>query len=210
MDSQDQAKNNIVIGIDVAKETLDFATPDASGTVPNTSAGIEKLRKKLPAPGEAIIVLESTGGYENLVVAELLAKGHHVARVNPRQVRRFAEAMGILAKTDGIDAKVIAEFGRHIPVRTLKQISHPQLELGQLVTRRRQLLDLKTMESNREQQSTEKTTVKSIQQMIKSIEKQIDQIDKEIARRIDSNDQWKQQVELLTSVPGVGNVTAPR
>jgi transposase len=104
MNSQDQPKNRIVIGIDVAKQTLDFATPDASGTVPNTSAGIEKLRQKLPEPGQAVIVLESTGGYEHLVVAELVARGHHVARVNPRQVRRFAEAMGILAKTDRIDA----------------------------------------------------------------------------------------------------------
>ena len=104
MNSQDQPKNRIVIGIDVAKQTLDFATPDASGTVPNTSAGIEKLRQKLPEPGQAVIVQESTGGYEHLVVAELVAQGHHVARVNPRQVRRFAEAMGILAKTDRIDA----------------------------------------------------------------------------------------------------------
>lgn len=208
MNAQHNAEHDVSMGIDVAKETLDFALPDGSGTVPNTAAGIRKLTRKLPPPGQAVIVLESTGGYENLVIAELLAEGHHVARVNPRQVRRFADALGILAKTDRIDARVIAEFGRHIPVRKLQALSRPQVELGQLVTRRRQLIGLKTMESNREHQSTENSTLKSIRGLLRSIEKQIEQIDREIARRIDSNEQWKQQQKLLTTVPGVGQVTA--
>ena len=175
-------QDSIVVGIDVAKDSLDVALPGAACTVTNSPTGIKTLKKKLPKPGDAIIVLEATGGYENIVVAELLADGHHIARVNPRQVRRFAEALGILAKTEKIDAQVIAKFGQHIPVRQLTAISRPRLELGQVVIRRRQLVELKTMESNRKQQSTEKRTLKSIKKMIKTLEQQIVDIDKEIAR----------------------------
>lgn len=101
------------VGIDVSKATLDVAlTPEAKPfSVSNERDGIDKLLAKLPAPGTCLITLEGSGGYERLVIAELLDRGHHVALANPRQVRDFAKGLGILAKTDEIDARVLARFG---------------------------------------------------------------------------------------------------
>tara|TARA_A100001037_G_C15067725_1_gene597886 strand:- start:34 stop:996 length:963 start_codon:yes stop_codon:yes gene_type:complete len=201
--------NLTVVGIDVAKSSLEVALPEKKTfETKNNTKEITKLLKTLPAPGQALIVLEATGGYENLLVGELLVAGHLVARVNPRQIRRFAQALGILAKTDGIDAAVIARFGEQIRPRTLEPLSEPHLELQQLVTRRRQLVEMRTMESNRSEQVTAKPAVKSIKKVLKLIETQIRELDEEIAKRIDSDDQWKQQAALLSTVPGVGTVTA--
>jgi len=198
-----------VVGIDVAKRTLEVALPGKKSLeIKNNTKEITNLLKKLPEAGQALIVLEATGGYENLLVGELLVAGYHVARVNPRQVRRFAQALGILAKTDRIDAAVITRFGEQIRPRTLSPLSQPHVELQQLVLRRRQLVDLRTMESNRLEQVTAKPAIKSIRKVLKVIESQIAELDEEIAQRIDSDEQWKNQAALLSSVPGVGTVTA--
>jgi transposase len=198
------------VGIDVSKATLDVAiTPEGKPfSVANVREGIGKLLDKLPPPGTCLIALEGSGGYERLVIAELLDRGHHVALVNPRQVRDFAKGLGILAKTDRLDAAVLARFAQVVAPRCLDKPTGSQTELQQLVERRRQLIALRTAELNRRQQATSKRTIRSIDAVLKTINKQIDEIEDEITRLVDQHSDWLQKVDLITSVPGVGNLTA--
>ena len=198
------------VGIDVSKASLDVAlSPEANPfSVSNDRDGVKKLLAKLPPPGSCLVTLEGSGGYERLVIAELLDCGHRVALANPRQVRDFAKAMGILAKTDAIDARVLAKFGQVVAPRCLEKPAGPQAELQQLVERRRQLIDLRTAETNRLHQASSKVTQRSIQAVLKTLGKQIDALEAEIAKLVDQHDDWKQKTEILTSVPGVGKITA--
>ena len=198
------------VGIDVSKVSLEVAlTPEAKPfTVANDRGGIEKLLGKLPAPGSCLITLEASGGYERLVIAELLDRGHRVAMANARQVRDFAKGLGILAKTDPIDARVLARFGQVVAPRCLEKPVGPQAELQQLVNRRRQLIDLRTAETNRLHQASSKVTKRSIQAVLKVLEKQVNALETELAALVDQHEDWKHKAEILTSVPGVGDITA--
>jgi transposase len=198
------------VGIDVAKDQLDVALLPSGKKlpVPRNRQGYHQLLAQLPAAGTCLIILEATGGYEREVVAELLSQGHHVAVVNPRQVRDYARALGILAKTDEIDARVLARFGEQVKPRCILASAPELAELQQLVDRRRQLLDLRTAETNRLEQITSKMARKSIQQVLKTLDKQLEHIEGEIARLVASNDDWRRKAELLISVPGVGDTTA--
>jgi transposase len=200
------------IGIDVAKDTLDAAWSTTTGTERSSSengkSGHNELVKKLPPPAGARVVVEATGGYERTLVTALIEAGYRVAVVNPRQVRDFAKALGILAKTDRIDALVLARFGEQVQPRLLEEDPADRAELMQLVTRRRQLIDLRTMESNRLTQSTARAAQKSIRHVLKLLEKEIDQLESEIARLLGSDDDWRAKIELLSSVPGVAKVTS--
>jgi len=142
------------------------------------------------------------------MVAELIAAGHQVAVVNPRQVRDFARGLGILAKTDRLDAEVIARFGQQAKPRPTEKMPEKQDELQQLVVRRRQLIDLRTAENNRLPLARSKSVIKSIRSMVEQLQKKIRQIEKEIADLVESDDQLQCQATLMKSVPGVGAVTA--
>jgi transposase len=198
------------VGVDVSKRTLELAlSPDAkSCTVENDRPGIQKILQKLPAPGTCVVVLEPSGGFERTVIGELLQAGHLVALVNPRQARDFAKGIGILAKTDAIDSRVLARFGEVVKPRCLTLPDGPQAELQQLVERRRQLIDLRTAESNRLKQAPTKATQKSIQAVLNTLEKQVFSIEKQIQEIIRKHDDWQHKVDLMTSVPGIGQVTA--
>jgi transposase len=200
----------ISVGIDVSKAALDVAlSPDSKPfRVDNDRGGVQKLCARLPAPGSCRITLEGSGGYERLVIAELLDRGHRVALANPRQVRDFAKGMGILAKTDALDAAVLAKFGQVANPRCLEKPAGPQAELQQLIERRRQLIELRTAETNRLQQASSKVAQRSIQAVLHMLEKQILALEAEIARLVDQHQDWKQKADLLTSVPGVGDITA--
>lgn len=201
---------NLCVGIDVSKGALDVHLLPERRTlkVPNTSAGHAQLLAQLPAPGTCRIVLEATGGYERRLVGELVAAGHFVSVANPRQVRDFAKAHGILAKTDRIDAQVIARFARDVKPRPVAQTSQTQGELDQLVTRRRQLLQLRTAETNRLQDGLAKLVRQSVQRSIDALTKDLVRIDRAILELVQSDDDWKHRFELLKTVPGVGDVTA--
>jgi transposase len=201
---------NLCVGLDVSKDSLDgHQLPEGrSFTVPNTAKGHAALLAQLPAPGTCRVVLEATGAYERRVVGELVAAGHFVSVVNPRQVRDFAKAHGILAKTDRIDARVIARFARDVKPRPVAKTSEKQGELDQLVTRRRQLVLLRTAESNRLQDGLAKLVRRSVQRSIDAIAKDITRLDRAILKLVESDDDWKQRFELLKTVPGVGDVTA--
>jgi transposase len=200
------------IGIDVAKETLDAAWTTTSGvmreSVANTRAGHDGLLKRLPQPTDGRVVVEATGGYERALVTALIEAGYRVAIVNPRQVRDFAKALGILAKTDRIDAAVLARFGQQVQPRILEEDPRHRAELMQLVARRRQLIDLKTMESNRQDQATARAAQKSIRHVLALLAKEIDQLEAEIARLLASDDDWRAKIALLSTVPGVAKVTS--
>ena len=155
-----------------------------------------------------LVVIEATGRYEKAVALALVDAGYLVSVVNPRQVRDFAKALGILAKTDRIDARVIARFGEQVRPRALAQMHEKQDELDQLVTRRRQLIASRTAEKNRTGTVTAKVVRKSLQKIVDQLSKEIRRIDSEISRLIKSDEEWKGRSELLQSAPGVGEVTA--
>ncbi|MEM7478081.1 MAG: IS110 family transposase [Planctomycetota bacterium] len=198
------------VGIDVSKAKLDLACSDQSTatTFTNDSKGFDELMKLLPEPNLCLIVLEATGNYEQALVVRLTDAGHVVSVVNPRQVRSFTKAMGRLAKTDKIDARVIAEFGEKIRPRAVAKTKELQGELDQLVTRRRQLIETRTSEKNRQGQAKSKLVHKSIQRVLDTLNKDVKAIDREIARLVQSDDHWKNRAELLGTIPGVGDVTS--
>jgi transposase len=197
-------------GVDVSKRSLDLCLlpDDRRQSFTYDEQGLAQLSKALPAPGTCRIVVEATGGYQRAVVAELVNAGHLVAVVNPRQVRDFARGLGILAKTDRIDAYVLARYSQQAEPRTVAQISEKAAELEQLVVRRRQLIQLQTAETNRKHASSSKAVRTSIQQVIVVLRKQIDQVEQQILAFVESDDDWKDKMDRLGSVPGVGPVTA--
>jgi len=203
------ATDAIFVGIDVSKAQLDVAVlPNGPRSrVDNDRQGAAQLIRQLEPIAPSLIVIESTGGYERLIITELLAVGLPVALVNPRQVRDFARGIGQLAKTDTIDAEVLALFAKHVQPRLLETTPKKQAELEQLVTRRRQLLGLRNTESNRLGTTVAKLARKSLKQTIALFDRQMAELDKEIARRIETDDDWRDKARLLRSVPGVGPVT---
>ena len=202
--------NLTFVGIDVAKATLDlhFLPSGQSHSVPNSPAGLRQLRKLLPAPADCRIVLEATGGYERQVVADLLDAGFHVAVVNPKRVRDFARALGLAAKTDRLDARVLALFAEKVQPAPAQKTPEKQAEIQQLVARRRQLIDLRTQESNRWDVTHSKPARKSIQAVLNTLERQVRDIERAIEDLVESDDEWRQKTELVQSVPGLGDVTA--
>jgi len=197
-------------GIDVSKRSLDLCLlpEERRQSFAYDEQGLAELSKALPAPGTCRIVVEATGGYQRILVAELVNAGHQVAVVNPRQVRDFARGLGILAKTDRIDAYVLARYAQQAELRTVAHVSEKAAELEQLVIRRRQLIQLRTAETNRKHTIASKAVRQSIQQMIVVLRKQIDRVEQEILALVESDDDWKNKMDRLGSVPGVGPVTA--
>jgi len=199
------------VGIDVSKATLDVAfEPDAKVEQFNQTAnGHKELLRKIHQPGTCLIVLEATGRHEKEIAIKLVDAGHIVAVVNPRHVRDFAKAHGILAKTDSIDAAVIAKFGQQVRPRAIAKTHDLQDELDQLVARRRQIIVARTAEKNRKKTpGNSKFVVKSLTKTIKHLDKELKLVDAEIARLVQSDDDWKARMELLKSVPGVGPATS--
>jgi transposase len=198
-----------LVGIDVAKHSLDVyvTSQERSFTINNNTAGFKQLLAELPAAGQCLVVVEATGGYQSRVVAALVMAGHQVAVVNPRQVRDFARSLGILAKTDRIDARVIARFAEQSRPRPVEIGSEKQAQLAELATRRRQLVEMRTAEHNRLETVTTKTVRKNIRHLIEQLDKQIRQLEEIIGELIESQPELASKAALLESVPGVGPVT---
>ena len=200
----------IYIGIDISKDTFHVAAhPDIIKThLPNTPDGYRRLCKILQNKSIALIVLEATGGYERPLAAELLNASLPVVVVNPRQVRDFAKGMGQYAKTDPIDAQVLAKFAHIVKPAPKTHATAQTIELSELVRRRRQLNDLQTQESNRLLMIRHVKVKKSITKMIKTLDFQINEIDQLIAEQINSDDDFKNKDRILRSIPGVGPQTS--
>jgi transposase len=198
------------IGIDVSKQRLDIhARPSGEEwSVTNDANGHSELVRKLASLSPTLIVLEATGGYQSAVAAELGANALPVAVVNPRQVRDFAKATGRLAKTDAIDAAALAHFAESIRPEPRPMPDDLTLELQALVTRRRQLIDMRTAESNRLETCRVMPVRRNIQKMINMLTKQIGKVDDDIDTTIKNSPLWREREDLLTSAIGVGTTTA--
>lgn len=201
---------DIIVGIDVSKDRLDVAVA-ASGTaffVENSHAGIDDLAQRLKEMHADIVALEATGGFETLAVAKLSSAGFSVIVVNPAQVRAYANAIGRRAKTDTVDAAVIAAFvsATKPQIRPLRD-QQTQL-LSALVDRRRQIVQMIVAEENRLRMALEKATRKSILRLLAALRREVDSIDAEMDDHIRKSPVWRVRETLLTSVPGVGPATA--
>lgn len=201
-----------VFGVDVSKSSLDvaFGLGAPVRAFPNEPKGhravVRALRKHPVKPTR--IVIEATGGYEVPLLKTLAAAGLPVIRVNPRQVRDFARAAGVLAKTDAIDASVLVRFGAAVePIQ--RRLPAPEQErLCNLHRRRAQLVQERTAEANRLQQVSDAFIKRTISAVLRTIEQQIELIKAESAEVIKEHERLRRQYDVLTSVPGVGPVTA--
>ena len=203
------AQAAVYVGIDVSKDRLDVSigAEGAVWQVGNDAAGIGALRERLAVLAPERIVVEATGGLERAVVRGLDITGLPVVVVNPRQVRDFARATGRLAKTDVIDARVLAWFGEALQP-AVRLLPDAQAEaLREVVTRRRQVVEMLTVERNHMVQATSLVR-RQVKGHIAGLQRQLVTLDRELARLIQANPVWRARDELLRSVPGVGNVTA--
>ena len=200
----------VFVGIDVSKAQLDLARSDATTilSVPNDSKGIRRIIEELGSANLATIVVEATGGLERPLVDALLEANLPVALVNPGHVRHLAKGLGILAKTDAIDAHVLVEFARKAAPRLATKRSKNQAELDALITCRRQLLVVRTEQSNRRQTTTSTSAKKALNAVLAVLDKQITKLNTQITKLIESDDDMNHHDQLLQTVPGVGPVVS--
>lgn len=197
------------IGIDVSSKHLDVAL-GKKGPVErftNDEKGISSIIKRLKGLSISLIAFESSGAYEKPILYALLENSIPCAVVNPKQVRDFAKAKGVDAKTDRLDAKVIAHFAEVMELEPEKKISEEEKSLEALVRRRRQLLDMLVMEKNR--LGTAPKMIKSdIKEMIRIFEERIKDIENDIENAITSNREWEEKEKALKEIIGIGKVVA--
>jgi len=200
----------VVAGIDVSKDVLDVHLwPSGQNlSLDNTPAGAAELVDRLRPHDVELVVIEATGRYERRPALALMDAGYEVAVVNPRQPRDFAKSTGQLAKTDAIDARILAQFGAVIGPRPSERPAENQLILDELVARRRQLVEMITMERNRIEHALHVRLRRQIEHVVKALEKQLVQIETGILALIDRDDDWRRRFDVLKSVPGIGDATA--
>lgn len=207
--------SNVFVGIDVSKARLDVHVLQAAATaeqasfsLDNDADGSAELVRRLAPLGVAMTVLEATGRYQRRVAADLLAAGIPVAVVNPRQARDFARSLGKLAKTDSIDAIVLARFASVGHLRACEKQPQNAAILDDRITRRRQVIAMLNAEGNRLDGMVDKVSIRMIKRVIRLLEQQREDLDRQIAELIESDDDWRGKRDLLTSVPGVGQTSA--
>jgi transposase len=196
------------IGIDICKQSLEVAAYDRDYQFrcPNKASAYGELTAELISLQPALIVLEATGGLERPLLTALNASGLPVVAVNPRQVRDFAKALGQLAKTDRLDARVLAHFAAAIkpPLRPIK--SQDDQELDALAGRRAQLIEILTQEKNRRASAATDTVHEEISGHIDWLEDRIAELDQQLKALVQSSAAWQSKAEIMLSVPGVGPV----
>jgi len=199
----------IFVGIDVSKAQLDIEIRPSGEkeSFANDKVGIKALVKRLAKIEPTLIVLEATGGYERQVARALVSADLPVVVVNPRQVRDFAKATGQLAKTDSIDAAVLAHFAEVIRPELRPLPDAVTLELRALTARRRQILEMIAAENNR-MEMTSKAVRKSIGAHVRWLEQELERANQELDRAIEQSPIWKENEELLRSAKGIGPVTS--
>ena len=196
----------VTAGIDVSKDHLDVAVrPGGRFRVANDPAGAADLAARLAASGPALVVLEATGGYEADALAALLAAGLPAAVVNPRRVRQFASGVGQHAKTDAIDAAVLAHFAA---VACPAPADADRAELAALLDRRRQLLGMRVAEGNRVRPGVPAAVREGIEAHVGWLDGQVKAIDTEVAAAVRRTPAWREKDKLLRSIKGVGPVVS--
>ena len=198
------------VGIDVSKSTLDVSIEPIGQTlhVAYDEAGISQIAGSLKEAAPTLIVMEATGGLEVRIATELASKGLPVAVINPRQARDFAKATGRLAKTDRVDAAMLAAFAKAIRPQARPLKDEDAIALNDMVSRRRQLIDMRVQETLRLGTAASKPLQKNLSKHIAWLDKQITGIDHDLTKRLRSSDVWRAKDDLLRGIPGVGAVTA--
>jgi transposase len=204
---EDMMTNTLVfVGIDVSKAQLDIALrPEGRFAVSNDDAGVAQVVERLRAVSPALVVLEATGGLELPLTGALAAAGVPVVVVNPRHVRDFAKATGKLAKTDALDAQMLAHFAEIMRPEARPLPDEQTQTLAAILTRRRQLVEMLTAEKNR-LASACKPVRKSLRAHIAWLERELRHTDSDLTRAIRESPVWREKEELLQSTPGVGPV----
>ena len=195
-------------GIDVSKATLDVAVlgKRRGWQVGNTQEGIAKLVQQMQEVCPQLIVVEATGGYQRAVVEALFRAGLAVAVVNPARVRQFARACGLLAKTDKLDARVLAVFGQRVQPRCYAGKSEAEKQLSALLVRRKQVEEMLKAEQNRLR--TVSTCLRgSLERILAILKEEKKRLDEQIRELMNEQKAWQEQTEILSSAPGVGPVT---
>jgi transposase len=200
----------VYVGIDVSKDRLDVAQRPAaeSWSLANDESGIGELRQKLAVVKPALVVLEATGGLETPLVAGLLGESLPVVVINPRQARDFAKSTGQLAKTDRIDAGILAHFAEAVKPEVRPFPDEATRELDALITRRRQLIEMLTAEKNRLLRTAAQRVRRDLQRHIHWLERQLDELEKDLGNFIQQSPAWREKEDLLRSIKGVGPVLA--
>ena len=200
----------VFVGIDVSKSSWDVTIlpEDRSFSIRVDEGATQRLIEQLGTPASTLVILEATGGFERQLVADLIDAGWSVAVVNPRQVRDFAKALGRLAKTDRIDGDVLALFGQRMQPRPATRTPEKQRELDALVTRRRQLVAMRSTERTRQKQVFHKAAQRSVESLLRMLGRQIAGLEKAIAKLVESDDAWRAKRDVLESVPGIGSTTS--
>jgi transposase len=198
-----------VVGIDVGKAKLDVGLADEKRVRvwANDEAGRAGLSDWVVEQEVSLVVVEASGGYEAALVSELVGRGQAVALVNPSRVRAFARAEGVLAKTDKIDARVIARFGATMKPQARARREQAQLELNEQVTRRRQLVLMLTAEKNRLHPASPAIQA-HIASHIAWLQAEIEALEQQISQAIKANPEWTETAKRVESVPGIGFITA--
>lgn len=201
--------DTIIVGIDVSKDRLDVALRPTGEAfdVPRNAAGLDALAERLKPLAPSIVALEATGGFEQVAAATLAAAGLPVVVVNPAQVRAFAQALGQRAKSDPIDAAIIAHFAEATGPEVRPLPDEATRLLADLVTRRRQIITMIGAEKQRQKRATRRTG-KSIARLVRALEKELASVDADIDDAVRGSPVWRQKEDLLASVPGVGPVIA--
>lgn len=198
----------LYVGIDVSKDKLDLARSDADGVASfaNDAAGIAAIVRRLAeaGPALAVVVIEATGGLERPLLEALLDAGLPAALVHPGRVRYFARALGILAKSDRIDGRVLLRFGQLAGPRLAEKRSKNQAELADLVACRRQLASTRAQQLNRRGTTASKAALRSLDAVVAALDTQVESLDQKIRELIDADDDFRHLDKLLRSVPGVG------
>jgi transposase len=199
----------LFVGIDVSKATLDVAIlpTKESWSVPNTEHGISELVERLrQLPTPTLVLMEATGGLERQALATIATAGFPAMAINPRNVRDFAKSIGLLAKTDAIDAHVLALFADRIRPQWRPLPDEDTQALEALLLRRRQVVDMITAEKNRLGATPSTRVKKDISEHIDWLQRQLRITDRDLDKTIKNTPVWKETVDLLKSVPGVGRV----
>jgi transposase len=198
------------VGIDVSKDRLDVhLRPSAERfAVARDGHGLDQLVARLVTTRPELVVLEATGGFEITVAAALAAAGLPLAVVNPAQIRAFARAIGRLAKTDRLDAELIARVAEQVRPAPRPVLDEQAQILAELVARRRQIVEMIGMESNRRRQARSAKVVHGIERTLAALQAALAELDREIDGQVRGSPAWRAAEDLLTSVPGIGKITA--
>lgn len=200
----------VTVGIDVSKDRLDIAVRPGGDVfvVERNAAGLDSLVERLQQLAPHLVALEATGGFETVVAAALSAAGLPLVVVNPAQIRSFAKALGKRAKTDPIDAAVIAHFAEAAAPELRPLPDDETRLLADLVARRRQIIAMIGAERQREKRATAKSLKQSIARLIKALVKELTSVDTDIGEAMRGSPVWREKEDLLASVPGIGPVIA--